>query len=241
MIDLKYQDLLHDVAVRLSALIGSSVINANLTYDSPILTSTSFKSIDWPFGSFRDSIIMAVADISWAIADTGGHPWRASMGSTTGPRAQGTTLPILAINNREIIGVWGTVFDATDNTILTEQPLEVIRRLNQETWRTYPLYYFKIDGGRIEHTREFVNIECCIYSQADQLSIWNSTGLVSLPGVLRPVIVARALSLMTKDGAWAEQARTYSDYADTALARIRAGFTTLPSKTLPGPTPEGVR
>lgn len=236
-IDLSYQHLLHDVAIRLSAITGTSVVNINLTYDMATLGATNLKSADWPFGSFRDSLIMAVEDFAWAIADTGGHPWRSSVGpSMTPPLASGAATPLLAANNKEIIGVWGSVFDSDDNTPLTEQPLDVVRRIRQETWRTYPTYYFKIDGDRIVHTRPFVKVECCTFSQADQLTQWSGPGLVPLPSVLRLAIVSRALSLMTKDGAWESQARIYADYADAALMRIRGGLTTLPNKTLPSPT-----
>lgn len=235
-IDLTYQHILHDVAIRLSALSGTSVFDINATYNIANLASTNFKSADWPFGSFRDSILMAVGDFVWAIADTGGHPWRAGFPAVTAPVATGVDMPSIATNNKEIVGVWGAVYDSTDNTPLTEQPLEVIRRANQSTWRTYPLYYFKFDGNRIHHTRPFVEVECCTFSLADQITLWNANGFVPLPSVLRLALGARALALMTKDGAWESQARIYADYADAALARIRMGLTTLPAKTLPSPT-----
>lgn len=235
-IDLTYQHLLHDVAIRLSAISGTSVLDINATYNIGNLAATNFKSADWPFGSFRDAIIMAVGNYFWAIADTGGHPWRAGFPGVTAPLATGVQLPSLATNGKEVIGVWGSVFDSTDNTPLEEKPLEVIRRANQSTWRTFPLYYFKIDGNRIEHTRPFVEVECCTYSLADQLTLWNANGAVPLPGVLRTALMAEAVSLMTKDGAFADQARQYRDYSTEMLARIRAGLTTVPAKSLPNPT-----
>lgn len=236
MINLTYQHLLHDVALRMNALVGGDVTAASTTYDNEVLDVSHFKSADWPFNSFRDAILMAVEDFSWAVADTGGHPWRALFASTTPPLPNHAELPTTSSSLREIIGIWGAVYDSTDDNELTEQPLDVIRRAAQETWRKYPLYYFKIDGGRITHTRQNVTIECCVFSQNDELTKWASNGKPSLPDVLRPAIMARAIALMTKDGAFEGQAAIYRGYSDEALARIRAGLTTLPAKTLPSPT-----
>jgi hypothetical protein len=236
MIDLTYQQILHDVALRLNALTGTSVGLVSATYDNANLNASHFKSADWPFNSFRDTIVMAVGDFAWTIADTGSHPWRASLAAVTAPLATGVTLPSVAANNREIIGVLGSVRDSVSNIPLTEQPLDVIRRANQSTWRTYPLYYFKIDGSSIEHTRPFVEVECCTYSHAEQLTLWNANGLMPLPSALRAAIGARAISLLTKDSAWESQARIYRDYSNDALTAIRGGLTTIPSKALPGPT-----
>ena len=238
-IELTYQQLLHDTALRLNALVGTTVDTIEATYDNVALNDTHFKSADWPINSFRDTLIMAVADFAWAIADTGSHPWRAFLAGVTAPLANGVTLPSTSATNREIIGIWGAVRDSADNMPLTEQPLEVIRRVNQSaSWRTYPLYFFKIDGGSIEHTRPFAEVECCTFSTNDQYTAWSGIGTVPLPAVLRLGIVSRAIALLTKDGAWESQARIYADYADAALMRIRNGLATVPAKTLPNPTVE---
>lgn len=236
MISLTYQQVLHDVALRVSALVGTSVTTISATYDNAVLNATHFKSADWPFNSFRDAIIMAVSDYSWAIADTGGHPWRANFSTDTAALADGTALPSTTPTNKEIIGVWGAVRDNVDHKPLTEKPLEIVRRAAQETWRTYPLYYFKMDSGHIYHTRTQVVVECCFYSQADQLTLFGANGAIPLPDALRLGLVSNTLATLTKDGAWESQARIYKDYDTEMKARIRAGLTTVPSKTLPSPT-----
>lgn len=233
-----WQHLLHDTALRMSALVGSLKTDITTTYDTAVLTNANFKSAAWPFNSFRDALVMAVSDFSWAIADTGGHPWRPHVGaSITAGLATGVQMPSVAINTKDIIGVFGAVFDSSDNHPLTEQPLDVVRRANQEsTWRTYPVYWFKIDGGFIYHTRPFVEVECCTLSQADLLTGFLANTPIPLPDVLRPALMARAVSVLTKDQAFIEQAATFRTYSDEALNRIRSGLITLPNKTLPTPT-----
>jgi hypothetical protein len=229
---LTYQQLLHDTAIRLSALLGSQVATITATYDTATLTAANFKSADWPFNSFRDAIIMAVEDFAWAIADTGGHPWRSELRDITADLVNHANLPAVSITNLPIIGVWGTVYDATDSIELTEQPLDVIRRINQAAWRTYPSYFYKIQGGKITHTRPDVVIEVCVFSRADQVTLWNANGLVPLPDVLQLGLASRAIAILTKDGAFMEQAAFYAKYAEESLARIRAGSTVLPAEAV---------
>jgi len=234
MIDLTYQHLLHQTAIRVNALVGSTVTNISTTYDTATLAAVNFKSADWPFNSFRDTLIMAVADFSLAIADTRGHVWRAYLSALTFDLPNHSAIPATASNGKEIIGVPGDVFDSADSTKLEPRPLDIIRRINQETWRVYQLYYYYIGSGlRIEHTRPNVKVECCTYSRSDQLTNWNGAGLVPLPSVLESAIVSRAISLMTKDGAFAEQAAIYRVYSNQAEANIGEAKTAMPEIKLP--------
>src|SRR5688500_13327839 len=125
MIDLSYQHLLHQVAIRMNALTGSHVTAIWLTYDKPVLGVNDFKSADWPINSFRDSIIMAVADFSLAIADTKGHVWRSYLEDETTALPNPTLIPHVSVTGLEIIGVPGDVFDAVDGTKLDEMPLDL--------------------------------------------------------------------------------------------------------------------
>lgn len=234
MIDLTYQHLLHSTALRLNALVGTSATQIAATYDTTTLNASHFKSADWPFNAFRDTLIMAVADFSLAIADTKGHVWRAYLSSLTADLPNHAAIPSLAANGREIIGVPGDVFDSLTGVKLEERGLDEIRRINTELWRSYPLFFYNIgDGLRIEHTRPNVQIECCTYSRTAQLTAWNGTGLVPLPSVLEPAIVSRAISLLTREGAWADQAEIYRMYSDQALALIRGGSVKTPEVKLP--------
>lgn len=231
-----YQQLLHNVALRMSALAGTQKAQVEASYNTAVLSEANLKSADWPFGSLRDAVIMAIADFRWAVADTGSHPWRSWMSETISPLAYGTGLPA-KVGNAAIIGVWGPVKDVATGIQLTEQPLEVIRRIRAETWRKYPLYYFKITDRLIEHTVAEVSVGCCVYDRDTELTGFDNNDPVTLPDVLELPITARAISLLTRDGAYVKQAAEYTAFADSALARIRAGFTTVTSKTMPGPTP----
>lgn len=226
---LPYQQLLHDTAIRMNVLTGAQAGDLATSYDIAALTAANFKSADWPFNSFRDSILMAVGEFAWAIAETPNHPWRAVLpATTTGSIANGTALTFG-------IGVPDFVRDGTDSTQLTEQPLEVVQRIVRETWRVYPLYFYKMQGDILYHTRAAVSVKIRTYNRATELAAYPA-GNCLLPDVLEAPIVARAISLMVKDSKMQDKADIYRGYSDQALAAIRAGATSVNPMPIPAPT-----
>lgn len=232
-----YQLLLHDVGLRMNALVGAQFAPLETTYATATLTSANFKSADFPFSSFRDTILMAVADYVRAIASVGNHPDRINFADTINTLANGAVIPAVGSGGAKVVGVYGSIYDSSSGLPLTEQPLEVVRRLVQETWRVYQLYYFKIDGRRLYHTRPNANIEVCVYDRSAQLIAWNAAGNMPLPDNYESGVVARAVSLMTRDNAYAAQAAIYRAYSDNDLEMVRSGLTSTPSKSLSSPTP----
>lgn len=236
-----YQQLLHDVAIRMNGLVGSQTAALNTTYDTATLTSANWKSADWPFNGVRDAILMAEQDFATAIALTGNHPWRSFLAAVTSNVGNATNLPFQSSGNKDIVGVWGGIYDATDGEPLSEMPLDVVLRRTRNANSHYvtPVYYYKIDGRRIYHTRTNVILECCIYDRSDQATSFTNNNDMLLPDVLEPAIVARAISLMTRDGAYADQAAVYRQYSDDALVSIRGGASNIAAKSIPVPITQG--
>lgn len=231
-----YQQLLHDTAIRLSALVGTQKTTITASYDTAVLTDAHFKSADWPFGAFRDAVLMAEEDFAWAIADTANHPWRSSMLSVTDALADADNIPPVETGGRRIIGVLGAVFDAADDHECLEAELDEImriRRLQTAGVLTLPVYLYRTDGQRIRHTRTGVTIEVCYYDRDVRLAAFGTNANMLLPDVLEFPIVARAVSILTKETAFADQAQVYDKYATNALIRIREGLTSVGSKSVP--------
>lgn len=223
-----YQQLLHDVALRLSALVGTQVTTINAAYDTAVLTSVNFKSADWPFNSFRDAILMAeaqFADVAASVVDEAGignHTWRPSMAGVTAALADGAVIPSTDNTGNRIIGAYGEVTDGTDGLLLSKRPLELVRRIKAEPWRLYQLYYYALTGRRISHTRATAIINVCVYNRTTQLAAF-AAGNMLLPDTAEAGISALAISLMTKDGAFVEQAKQYHETAAAALQLVAAG------------------
>lgn len=214
-----YQQILHDTALRMNALVGSQVATLATTYDTASLTVANFKSADFPFNSFRDAILMAVGDYVLVIAATPNHPWQSRISSiTVSPIANGTALSAE-------LGVL-SIRDTVDNTQLTEQPLEVVQRIVRETWRTYPLYYYKVSGGILYHTRAAVAVQSMLYNRTTELAQFAAGNMV-LPDVLETAVMARAISLMVKNTQLEDKAGIYRKYSEEVIADIRAGYTSI--------------
>lgn len=223
-----YQQILRNVGVRMSALTGTQLVGANTTYDTAPLTSAQFKSVDWPFNSFRDAILMAESQFAQAVASSvdsvgiGTHPWRSSIAGVTAALANGALVPATDSGGSPIIGAYGEVVDAADGLLLFKRPWEMVQRTKAETWRLYPLYYFCFVGRRIFHTRTNVTIGVCVYNRVTQLAAF-AAGNMLLPDAAEAGVTALAISLMTKDGAFAEQAAQYHTAAAEALALVTRG------------------
>jgi hypothetical protein len=232
-----YQQLLHSVALRANALVGSQAGTLETTYATTTLTNTNFKSADFPFTSFRDAILQAEQDFVSAVAFTGQHPFRRSIRGVTANLAHNAVLPATSSTGKPIVGIFGSVYDASDSTPLVEMPIDVIvRRVrNANTNYVCPVYYYKFDGEIIRHTRTNVVIECCIYLRSDQVTAYDAAGNMLLPDVCEPGITARALSFLFRDGAYIEQAAVWRQYSDEALTAIRAGSTNVAPRSIPVP------
>lgn len=226
-----YQQLFHNVALRLSALVGTQTTPANTTYNQSTLLSIDLKSVDWPFASFQHAILMAeeqFADVAASCVDSSGvgnHPWRASMGGVTAPILNGGLIPSADSGANRIIGAYGEAVDSVDNSPLTKRPLDEVRRLASEVlgWRDYPMYFYNISGRRAFHTRTSIILGVCVYNRTTQAAAFAANSGMLLPDTAEPGITSLAVSLMTKDGAFYEQATVYHGYATEALAIVGKG------------------
>lgn len=233
-----YDQLRHSVMLRANMLTGSQAATLQTTYQVSPLTATQNKSADFPFDHLRDAILQAEQDFVTAVAFTGQHPWRSgTISSATATLGTGAILPAQDATGRQVIGTYGDIYDNATSTAMVEMPLDVItRRLrNANNHYVCPVYYYKISGNRIYHTTSGVNIEVCTYKRSDQVTTYDAAGIMLLPDPAEPGIVARALSFLFRDGAYAAQAAVWRQYSDEAIAAIGAGHANMLSKSVPLP------
>lgn len=234
-----YQQLLHSVGLRANALVGAQAAALETTYANTVLTSANFNSADFPFTSFRDAILQAEQDFVNAVAFTGEHPWKVatSICGTSSAVVSGAFLPIVDNAARPVVGLYGMIKDAADGIACVEMPMDVITRRvrNANSHYVTPVYYYKIDGQRIYHTRTGVVVDVTVYDRGAQVSSFNSNGNMLLPDPAEPGIVARALSFIFRDGVYAEQAAIWRQYSDEALIMIRSGIANIIPRSVPTP------
>lgn len=234
---LNYHDCLASAAIRANALIGTQMAALETTFLVRPLTSANFQSTVFPFTAIKYSLRMAEEKLCQAIANTGNHPWRDYLSSTTSSLANFASLPSLDVNSKQIIGIWGSVRDASNGVACKANQLENIQRIVDNTDSRYLMqhYFYRIDGQRIYHTRTGVKIDCCIYDGDTQTTAINANTAVLLPFILEEAYVCGTVAMLFRDDEMMSQAQSYASYFNNTLASIAQGLTSVDSKTIPAP------
>lgn len=230
-----WHDVLASCALRISALTGTLGPALETAFNVRPLTTTQFQSTVFPFTDVKYALINAEQKLAHAIANTSGHPWRASLAGVTVGIANEGVIPSTSSTGLQVIGARGSVYDATDGTVCTKKPLAVIRRRvrNASSFPTSSnIYHYHIDDRRIYHTRTGVVIDVCIYERSTQLTNINSNGNMLLPDVLGEALICGAVAFMVRDDEFAGQAATYAAYFASTVAMIQQGLTAIPSKPM---------
>lgn len=235
---LSYNTILRNVAIRINAIEGTTASDLETNYVVSPLTTTQVVSADFSFTPIKDAILLAEEKLAHAIANVGNHPWRRFLNGITASIAHQGIIPSTDASSNPIVGIYGAVRDASDGTICTEMPLEVIRRRvrNANSFYRAASYFYKIDGVRIEHTRTNVTIDVCVYNRTTQQTAINTlTNNTVLPDALEEALVCGAVSYLVRDDAFSAQAALYRTYFQDTLAMIARGLTSVSSKSIPSP------
>lgn len=228
---LAYNVVLREAAIRVNAVAGAVSSTLNTNYQVSPLTTTEVVSSIFPLVSLQDAVLDAEEMLAKAIAETGDHPLRQYMAAQTSALSNLATLPSTSSATKPIIGIWGAVLDGSSGQICSEMPLDEVRRraTNANTQLVCPAYWYALQGGRIEHTRTTVVVECCVYSRTDQQTALSANGNVLLADALGFAYVAGTVSLLMRDDEFMLQAQAYRSYFDNAVMAIRQGLTTVTS------------
>lgn len=226
--------------MRCNALVGATAAALELTYAALPLTDADFQSSIFPFTAFLDQETGSIARFADIISSTGNHPWRSFVGLTvTDTLDSGDVMPSVGTNGDPIIGIYGSVLDADDQTIVcTEYPEQVIRRRNNNLaiW-TIPVYGFKMSGDGIVHTRpNGVAVQVCTFNWDSIAAIVAANGDLPLPDSLANAICYDMVGALVRDDEFVTQSAIYRKYADNAEMSIRQGLTSVSEQSIAGPT-----
>lgn len=192
-----------------------------------------WDSAIFPSESVYDSLLNIEGRLADAIASTGNHPWRAYIISQTASLANKAELPSLDVNGEQIIGVWGSVQDASDFNVCRQMTLAQIQRANRQKTNTahcIPVYWYYLDDLRVYHTRTNVIAQVCVYSRTLQQAALDANEAMLLPDVLAEALVAGTLSELFRDDQFDGQAQQYRQYFNEVESSIRQGLTSVISK-----------
>ncbi len=225
-----YRTIVAAVGTRVNALVGATATALQASYVTTPLVSGTFQSTIFPFTDIQESVLWAEGRLAQAIADTPNHPLRTPISSTTAALASSVQLPFVGVNGEPIIGAWGAVVDGSSLKVCSDMPLDEVRRAVRmgSTNLPCPLYWFNINGARIEHTRTTVKVECCVYSRTVQAALL-AAGNILLSDALEQAYVAGAVSYLVRDDEFMGQAAMYRRYFEETLNSIRQLVTVVPN------------
>lgn len=229
-----WQVIFREVAKHANAFKSGNAATVAADYTTSPLTTTQVADPFLNLDFITDKAIDAHGRLALEIANVRAHPWRAEVGnSVTSSLSSGAAMPLLASNNKTIIGAWGQVLN-TDSVLMTEAAPERVRPylVHAATLFIDPYLYY-IDGNRIYHTSADVRLNVCTYERADVVAAVAANGNITLPDVLADAIVAGAVAGLIVEAKGIEMAAYYLNAFNAAINSIRANDTTMPMKLLP--------
>jgi hypothetical protein len=232
-----YNTILRQIAIRANALVGATAATLQITYATSPLTSANFQSSIFPFTACQDAVVSGVERFANAIANTGNQTLRAYILSQTDPLASGDSMSSVDESGDPIIGIYGSVLDGDDPTIVctAAPPQEIRRRLNTSAYWKIPVYLYSIDGNGITHTRDTVIVQCCVFNRATVAASVAANGNLLLADSLESGIVSEGVSRLVRDDEFMAQAQVYRSYADDAILQIEKGYSSVSQVSMPGP------
>lgn len=224
-----YNTVIAEVALRINAVYGPISATLQSNYITSPLTTTQVVSSIFPLAAIQDAVLDTEGALAKAVADTANSPLRQYLAAQTSSLANLATLPSLSSASKPIIGVWGTVVDASDSQVCSLMPLDEVRRraTNANSQFVCDEYWYNIIDRVILHTRTNVIVKCCVYSRSDQATILAANGSILLADALASAYVAGAVSTLVRDDEFMAQAAKAQTQFDSATAAIRQGMSTV--------------
>ena len=222
-------------ARRVNAVTGTTATALESAYTTSPLTTTQIGSTDFTLGMIKDNLVGVIGRIVKTYASVPGHPFRSYNVSATSNIAHKGLIPSTNSSSVPIIGVYGAIRDATTTEVLTEQPVQIIKTIvdNTDSQLKGQYYYYKLVSDRLYHTRTNVTIDVCTFSASDELTAIGANGNAPIPDALLDVAAAGLVASLIVDDEFVQQATFYGNYFENCLAEMRGGATAfLPAPVL---------
>ena len=189
-----------------------------------------------PASSLRDTVIAVEGELCEIVAGDLQSPFRPALYVRSADLANGDLIPSVSNGSIEFIGAYSQINDATDHLPLTEGAVQEIWRYHRRGASRYTtdIRKFKLEGGRIYHTRDLAYIEGCGFSRTAALARFSSSDLSPLPIAFEGLWIARTLEMMAQEGWFIGEGAYYGNFVQSALRMLKQkqlALPILPSKT----------
>lgn len=219
-----------EIALRTLQLQGTNQAQLESAY------TTGYTALDGkqiPASALKDAVVTIEGEIHELIANDLNHPYRSALESDSDQLQSGDDMPKTDADNVEFVGMLSGIFDAEDELPLTEGTLQEIFRFGRAKGSRYntDIRRYKIDCGKIYHTRTAAIVRGCIFDSDVALARFAGSNKSPLPASCRSLWVARTLEYMAQEGWFISEAGYYGSFAVSCVNRLKRRDTNLP--TLP--------
>lgn len=239
-----YDKMIRQAALRVSAVTGATVVAKEAAYTTSPLTASQIGSVDFPLTAFRDAAISTVAKIIRFYANIKSHPFHTFHATQTASIAHKGNIPSVSSTNKPIVGAYGAVRNASSGEAMTEQPIQIIKSIvdNTDDFLKDSYDYFKIIGRRLYHTATNATIDVVTFSESDErTAIQTSGGVTPLPDAVFDIAWCNMVAMLVVDDSFANQAALHSNYVNNELGAMANGAVDfLPAPTLINTAQPGV-
>jgi hypothetical protein len=220
-----YNKLIRQTALRINAVTGVTKAALETNYAVSPLTTTQVGTPDFPLKAIQDAVINSVGKLVRAYAFQSSHPFRNFNLSQTSGIAKGAVIPSTNSAGKPIVGVYGAIRDASDGKALTEQPVQLINDIadNTDSFLVGAHYYYKIVGERLFHTRTSAVIDVCTFDRATEEAAVAANGNAPIPDALEDAAWCGAVGLLVRDEEFLNQAAMHTNYFMQVMAEITQG------------------
>lgn len=217
-----YRIPLRELSIRINAVLATTTTQMEAAYITSPLTSTQIGSPIFPYTAVVDTFFMALGRYVNAIANSA-HPARSYLRGVTSNIASESAFPTATAGSIPIIGVPGSIYDASDGTPCDWMPLRevVMRSTNSGSFFKLDTYWYNLTGSTMYHTRTNVIAEVCQYSESAQRTILAANGDFLLSDDLQAPIVDEGLRQAFRDDEFIMQSEKFGQLSDQWLAKFQ--------------------
>jgi hypothetical protein len=153
----------------LGNIVGTDMATADTNYQA-VASTANRKNVDFPPTAVQDAIVNTVTELFQLISSTPRHPERQLFIDVTAPLANRAQITRLSAGSLRISGVYGRVYDPSDEETCLPDDLDSIRSYNRfkgagSVYDGFNTYKYALNGQTIEHTRETVVIEVATWQR----------------------------------------------------------------------------
>lgn len=220
-----YANVLRGVALRLNAIEGPQPSQLATNYTNAPTNTALFTSGTFPYQAIQDAILLAEGTLVAASA-AGRHPWRVLSLSVTAPLSHNSDLPKVSAAGVALLGPIESVWDASDSIECEPMSAHLLLARVRNAGASFrcSTYAYNAAGARLLHTRASVIARAVSWDRtASQTAQTTGSACTTLPDAAENLVIAGGVALLTRDGAFAEQAQYFARYFDAATTALAAG------------------